>query len=261
MAHPSCRIKTVEMLQPLIEGAGTLILNGDTAEQRHPELRSQGREMFDSLMKLCNENGTDPVVLRGNHDPKLAELDCLDLPEASVFLTHGDVLFPLISPWNPKVWPVSDQIQAIRADVGEEKMACDLEAALDATHQSRFLASGDEEEFRAKRFKNLRAIKKLAWPPRRPIEILKCWMQTPGLAEEFVRDHRPESRFFIFGHTHRPGIWERGEKVLINTGGFLSLGSAQMVEILEDQLSVFAVDESGKTFSKGKRKFFEEFCE
>ncbi|NNE90116.1 MAG: metallophosphoesterase [Verrucomicrobiales bacterium] len=256
LSHPASRIGSPSQLRPLIEGAQTVIFNGDTIEQRHSKVRDRAEQMLGELKEICGKLGADPVIVRGNHDPKISETDWLDLgPEDEIFVTHGDVLFPHISPWNPKIWDVEDEMDAIREEIGSEQIESDLATALEATQRCRLLSRGELERFNFKYFKKLGAALALVLPLRRPIEILRCWIETPGRAREFLSRHRPGARFFLFGHTHRPGVWQKGGKgpILINTGGFLSIGKAKVVEISGGKIMVHGIDESGPAFAIGKK--------
>ncbi len=255
LAHPSCRMEVVEAMRPLIEGAKTVVFNGDTYEQRNPSLREEGEAMFQDLKALCEDCGAESIFLCGNHDAEISELEWLNLVEGKVFLTHGDVLFPLISAWNPKMWKVEPEVWAIRRGVGESAIQENLDSALLATSKTRLLTSGDEAKFKSKRFKAIRAVARLLWPPRRPWEILKCWIQTPSLAADFAKRHRPKAKVFTFGHTHRPFVKIRDGQVLINTGGFLTPGKAQFVEISEGAVSVHEINESGTEIRIGRERF------
>ena len=50
--------------------------------------------------------------------------------------------------------------------------------------------------------------------------VLWYWHTLPRAASKFAKRHAPNSRFFIFGHIHRAGIWRFGKRVVINTGAY-----------------------------------------
>lgn len=252
LGHPGCRIGSVEALRPLIEGVGTVIFNGDTVEQRHPALAAAGARLLGDLQALLAEAGAAGIYLRGNHDPGISALDWLDLAGGRLFLTHGDALFRHLSPWSPKVWKAIPQMEAIRGEYDEADLRGSLATVLDYTHRCRSVAEGTELEFKSGRFKNLRSAARLVWPPGRPVRILGTWLTVPGRAHDFIRQHRPEARAILFGHSHFAGIWRRGGRVAVNTGGFVSVMPARFVDWSGDGLAVRRVDEADGRFMPGR---------
>lgn len=254
LAHPGCRIESVEALAPLLEGAGTVIFNGDTCEQRHRDWAENGRRKVDRLRSLLDRTGVkETILLRGNHDPEISEIDHLDLANGRVFLTHGDAIFRHISPWSPKIWPVIPKMEEVRARFGEDRLASDLETCLECTHRCRTLSKGTGAEFQTSGpFATVRSLARIAWPPRRPLRILKTWATIPREAHDFFGRYRPEARVMLFGHTHLPGAWKKRGRLAINTGGFLSILPARGVEIAGGTIEVFAIEESPKAFRRGK---------
>jgi hypothetical protein len=70
---------------------------------------------------------------------------------------------------------------------------------------------------------------------------LWSWHTMPRRAAEYLIEHRPDARFLVFGHLHRPGVWRFGERVLVNTGGYGSPARPRAVVLEGDTLSVHAV--------------------
>ncbi len=254
LAHPGCRIKSVESLAPLFEGAGTVILNGDTCEQRHRDWLEDGRRQLEKLRALLDRSGVrETILLRGNHDPEISETDHLDLADGRVFATHGDAIFRHLSPWSPKIWPVIPEMEKVRAVFGEERLASDLEARLACAHRCRTLSAGTGNEFETTgRFSTLRSLARIAWPPRRPLGILKTWATIPRDAHDFFDRYRPGARVMLFGHTHLPGYWGKRSRLAINTGGFMSIMPARGVEIAGEIVEVFAIEETPGAVRRGR---------
>lgn len=252
LGHPGCRIDSVEQLRPLLDGAGRVIFNGDTYEQRHRRLVENGTRLFGELNSLLEELGVDATYLTGNHDPGITENHALDLAGGRVFVSHGDTLFRHLSPWSPKIRKVIPEMESIRAIYGEDRLRNDLDALFECAGRCRMLAPAYENEFRRGAWKNLRTALRFAWPPHRPAQILSTWINAPGAAHRFARRHRPEASVFLFGHTHFPGIWKKPERTVINTGGFLSMLPARAVEIRDGTLTCHKIDESPDGFRLGK---------
>ncbi|MCB1234779.1 MAG: metallophosphoesterase family protein [Verrucomicrobiae bacterium] len=254
LGHPGCRVREVEALRPLLEDVPMLVLNGDTSEQRHSQLVERGREQLDAFRALAERTGTRLVFLRGNHDPEASTLDRLDLAEGRVFLTHGDALFRHLSPWSPKIWRVIPDMERLRAEYGEDRLLDDLDLALECAHRCRAISPGYENEFKTGPLKHARTLARIAWPPRRPVNILKTWLSVPRLAHAFAARFRPGARLFLFGHTHFPGVWREGGRLVVNTGGFLSMLPARCVDLDGEVAIVRAVRETGGRFAPGRER-------
>ena len=52
-----------------------------------------------------------------------------------------------------------------------------------------------------------------------------------GAAHRFVERFRPEAKVLLFGHFHRPGLWERGGRYLCNSGAFMRACRPQIAEL------------------------------
>lgn len=258
LGHPGCRVRSVESLRPLFEGIDTVVFNGDTVEQRHEKLAAKGERLLAELVALLEECGCRPVFLRGNHDPRISDADHLDLGGGRLFVTHGDALFRHLSPWSPKVWPVVPRMEEIRAEYGEERLAGDLAAQFECVQRCRALPKGAESEFKTGRFKTVRTLARMAWPPLRPVRIVKTWLTIPRAAHVFASRYRPDARVILFGHSHFAGVWDREGRTAINTGGFLSMMPARAVDFRGDELVVRRIDEgSGSCVPGSETKRFE----
>lgn len=252
LGHPGCRIPSAASLRPLFEGVETAVFNGDTVEQRHPALAAAGARHLAELGGLLADTGTRALFIRGNHDPGISDRDHLDLADGRLFLTHGDALFRHLSPWSPQVWRAAPRMEAVRAEYGEARLAADLAAHLECTHRCRELAEGTELEFRKGRLGSLRGAARHLWPPGRPARILTTWLTMPGRAHELLGRHRPGARAILFGHSHFSGVWRRGDRAAVNTGGFVSMLPARIADLEAGGcLVVRRVDESGGRFAPG----------
>lgn len=262
LGHPACRIQSVEQLCPLIDGAGTVVFNGDTIEQRSPELAERSEVLFEQLQTLLNEQNVEAVFLRGNHDPQVSEMDYLDIPEYQALIVHGDCLYRNISPWNPKIWKLEAEFAKLAESLFSTPGSPDFPSLLNYTQQCRLLAKGDEGRSLPGRFKKIRSAIRLVYPFRRPIEVVRCWREHGKRLRMFHQQHAADKNYVLVGHVHRRGIYpldESGKRWGINTGGFLSLGKAQVVEFSgaetgEPRVVVFEVDERSTGIRLGAQK-------
>jgi predicted phosphodiesterase len=245
LAHPGCRIESIDDLRPLFEGVGErIIFNGDTIEQRHAEFVEIGSSWLEKLKSLGVEYGLELTFIRGNHDPFISDLDYVALGKRDqILVTHGDVLYPNISPWSPRVERMHDEWERLW-DQLEPEVAKDLEVRCDYTDQARRLGFTYHDDFKRGRFALLRTLIRLGWPPRRPYKILETWLTAHRVAGDFAETYRPETGTLIFGHTHRAGDWKVGGRRVINTGGYISAAGARYIDFdpATDALSVCPTD-------------------
>ena len=207
---------SADALRPLWQGADELILNGDTAELSHPTLRASAAREVMRIQDLCEEDGVRLTFLSGNHDPLITDRRFLRLCSGEVFLTHGDMLHPAISPWTS----YAKQLRELHEDALSQLELMDRaqleQQAMAAAHASHIkwdhLAADNQPKMGqlAKRVDQARKVAKVLW----------FWHRLPKLAASFAARYAPESRFFIFGHIHRAGVWQFGNQTIINTGSY-----------------------------------------
>ena len=261
LGHPACRVDSIEQLRPLFEGVATVVFNGDTIEQRSPLLIEYANQLFEQLKQLLDELNVAAIFLRGNHDPNISTTEYLELPEFNTLIIHGDCLYKSLSPWNPKIWKLEPQFEVLKQEIEADYTDFDsnLDTRLKYTQACRLIAAGDEAKSVKKRFKKIRSAIQLIYPFRRPVEILRCWIGHGGLVNRFRQQYDIKSRYLLCGHIHRPGIHSLTVTGTtgINTGGFLSLGSAHLVDFVTSsvgaEINVHKVDESGDSFRVGKK--------
>lgn len=247
-------MKSVAALRPLFEGAERVIFNGDTTEQRHSQMKDEGKRLLGELEALLSELSVSTLFLRGNHDPEISNQDHVELADGRVLVTHGDAVFRHLSPWSPEIWKVIPEMERLRREIGEDVLESELEACLDYVHRSRYLPKGGRLAFRRSGlFPRLASILRLAWPPARPLKILHTWATIPRQAHAFLGKYRPESQVLLFGHTHLAGRWRRDERSVINTGGFVSFSPARCVELEEGRITLRRVEErEGESYALGE---------
>lgn len=251
LGNNASMVGSAEVLLPLFEGTGTLVLNGDTFDQRH---RVQGEasvhpvEIFEALAERA---GTDLVVISGNHDPDSSTVYHLDLMDGQILVTHGDVLYPEIAPWShfaaqfrEMIRKELDELENPGGHSLEHLLATNKSVARQILTQPHFYFPTNEGFFRH--------LLRYLWPPSRILRILGSWRRLPVSAANLAVDHRPEARYVIVGHTHYPGIWSRKGRRIINTGSFLPLLGRRLVDIHEDHLEVRKIRRSGHVFHPGR---------
>ncbi len=236
LGHDRSLIRRAEELRPLLAGADEVIFNGDTLQERADVFRPRSLSLVEELQEVCREEGVRPGFLRGNHDPAAWPWEMVDLRGGLVTVTHGDVWLRLISPWSRAMPQYRSLLEAIYAEY-PPVAELDLGQRFDLLQRCRMAMPPLESGLYSRSTGSRSALfLREMWPPRRPWEIFKAYAMLPGLALEFVRTFRPNSRVMVFGHTHRARIWRRGGRLLINTGAFVTFAQPLMVEIKDRSL-------------------------
>jgi len=234
----SSRVRSLDQLRPLFDGATSLLFNGDTFDTRpgpNPEvtarIRGEVRDFFPTL-------GLPVTFLTGNHDPDLSPRHLADLAGGKVFVTHGDILFDTIVPWGQDVALICERMNTATAALPgweerplEERLRVirQIAASIPQRHQS--------EQHPLKYA--LRFAMDTVWPPTRIVKVLRAWREVPRRAASLLRKDRPLARFALFGHTHHPGIWRiPSGATVINTGAFCRPFSSFVADLSPGRLLV-----------------------
>jgi len=228
---------SADALRPLWQDADELIFNGDLAELSDPKWRVHAARQVMRLQDLCEEDGVRLTMLSGNHDPLLTDRRFLRLCHGEVFLTHGDMLHPAISPWTSHARQLRDlhddalkQLELVdRAQLDQQAMAAAHASNLKWDHLAEHRPP--ERGFVMNKLDHARKVAKVLW----------FWHQLPKLAAQFAQRYAPDARFFIFGHIHRAGIWHFGHQTIINTGSYHCPRNPHAVVIQDQTLAVHRV--------------------
>jgi len=226
-----------DALRPLWQDADELIINGDLAELSDPKWRVHAARQVMRLQDLCEEDGVRLTMLSGNHDPLLTDRRFLRLCHGEVFLTHGDMLHPAISPWTSHARQLrelhDDALKTLelvdRAQLDQQAMAAAHASNLKWDHLAEHRAP--ERGFVMNKLDHARKVAKVLW----------FWHRLPKLAARFAQRYAPDARFFVFGHIHRAGIWRFGHQTIINTGSYHCPRNPHAVVIQDQALAVHRV--------------------
>jgi len=234
LGYPNCRVQSVDQLAPLMEDVKAIVFNGDTAELRFLQERAQ-------LDALCREFRVEPVFLTGNHDPTISENHCLELADGAVFVTHGDILFHGFFPQSTEVG------QACREELEALGPDADLLLRLQASRRAVKILEplGLYPGF-------WKALAPHLWPPWRLLHILSIWMRAPSLINELVERDVPYARCILTGHTHYSGVWRRGGRLIVNTGGFVPMSRPLVAELDGNMLTVRRIMSAHNQFWPGR---------
>src|SRR5581483_4543041 len=217
--HPACIVDKPAALLPLFRGMGTVVFNGDSVELRFLRGRSEGKNNASKLRELVTNEGAQPVFINGNHDPIIAKESHLDLVDGAVLVTHGDMLFHDISPWSIEAKIMAEAHTKALEELHGDAFH-DFEQRLSASKRAALALELHKPSIPRGPLAPLATIARECWPPWRPLQIFRCWFQTPAKAVALARVFRPRARIILIGHTHLCGIWRRGPRVVVNTGSF-----------------------------------------
>jgi predicted phosphodiesterase len=252
-ADRGSRVRSLGQLRPLLEGATSFLLNGDTLDTRPKGDAERTAQMRLEVDDFFGSFGIPITFLTGNHDPDISKQHAAEFAAGSVLVTHGDVLFDAIVPWSKDAPVIRQKIIAALAALPEEHSAR-LEERLTAFRSvAATIPQHHQSEQDPLRYA-IRLAGDTVWPPHRVLSIVRAWRETPGLAATFARRHRPKARFIVIGHTHKPGVWRTASGiVVINTGAFCRPFGPMAAEVSADRIRVRSVQFRKGEFHLGPR--------
>jgi len=251
LGHRASLIKHPEQLASIMEGPGSVVFNGDTAEMRTDEDRIIGRKLAADLARVCHHVGRKAFFVNGNHDPTVSNTNHLDLGFGSILATHGDILYLGVAPWGRDAHHYLKKHRQILDRLGPDGYG-DFEKRLLATKRTSIELQMIERPLSRGCAPELRLLVRNSWPPWRPLKIAKAWLDLPRLANDLAKAFRPRAKFVVVGHTHYPGVWKLAHRVIINTGGFVPYFGALAVLIESGRLEVREVKLWQDKFVLGK---------
>ena len=255
LGHRASRIDDASRLEPLLRPFRTAIFNGDTAELWYAADRPLGRKLTADLARFCHHVGCKAIFINGNHDPDISEVNHLDLHGGALLVTHGDILFLGVAPWSKDAKQYLSAHRRMLKNLGGETLDS-FEHQLFATKRASLELQMWENPANSGNgsLTGLRLLALQAWPPTRPLKIVRAWWQTPSLAADLMKLFRPQARVALIGHTHYPGVWRRSDRVIVNTGSFLNPMSALAGIIEGERLEIRSVNQRNANFALGKVK-------
>ncbi len=238
LSHPAVRASRrvrAEHLRPLWQGARRLVVAGDLAELQMEPARVEAAREVDELRELCERDGVELVVLSGNHDAFVSDRRHLLMMGGRVLVTHGDVLHPAIAPWARGAGTMKQRtLEALERyrQPDEPPGSLDLPRRLEVAQNVANLQFAESEG------KGGHGVAELLLRPDRVAAMAWYWKTQPELAASLLEAAAPSASVIVFGHSHRPGVWRRRGRVVINTGSFVLPFRPRVVRIDGDTLRV-----------------------
>lgn len=252
LGHPATRLKSAEMLEPLLRSVRTAIFNGDSGELINIERHRLVCRKLTELTEVCQRNGVEPVFIAGNHDPVISTAHHWDLFGGKVLVTHGDALHPTIAPWSREAAGLARERRRLLAGAAEPESFADLlllakRCALVAARYDSGLPPG----WTARIALMSRFVRK----PWRAAITVRYWARVNDYCRRLQRQHRPDARLMLIGHTHRAGVWPLSGFTLVNTGGFQPLARPLAAILDERRALVHRVERHAQHFRLGRKIF------
>jgi len=251
VGHPASYIKHPDELAPLFRDVASVVFNGDSVEMLWLMNRDRAAEQVEQISSVCLAQGARPVFLAGNHDPVVSSAGYLDLVGGSILVTHGDILFHDIAPWSSEARILGPEHLRILEGMSDDERQ-DLAERLVAVKKTALKFEMHEPKRPGGGLAKLRTLIREGWPPWRALGIIRCWMLTPGAAEELAKRFRPKAKFVLIGHTHYAGVWHRNGRVIINTGSFMPISGRTAVRIEANRMEVRKIVKVGNQWNFGK---------
>jgi predicted phosphodiesterase len=245
------RLHSPAALAPLFDGAGNVVLNGDTLDTRQSCDPGATAALRAEVIEFFARHSPPATLLTGNHDPDISSKHLLELAGGRVLVTHGDILFDDLVPWGRDAPLLRRLVVAELAglppaarELLEERLAAfrRVAGAVPQRHQS--------ERNRLKYA--LGFVSDTIWPPFRILNVLRAWRDAPACAAALSRRHRPRAGFFIMGHLHRPGVWQPpGGPVVLNTGSFCPPFGGAVVDLVPGRIALRRIERQRGEFRLG----------
>lgn len=252
IGHPGSIFRSVDELEPLLDGINQLVLNGDSTEDCSSELADASQRSLVRLIDLAETRGVAVTRTRGNHDPLVEDHGYIRVSGRAVLVTHGDACFPYGSPWSGGL----DQARPALEQVARDHGAAEITTLDQRLALARDWAQCFHPPVRAvtSRMNGLiRVFARAFWPPHAGWRLVSTRLAALRYVDDFLDQFAPETQVMVFGHIHRAGVWRRKSgRVLINTGAFQPLAGRLACDLSSDGITVRRIDRVDGRFQTTK---------
>ncbi len=249
--HKASTVKSLDQLAPLTEQVDHLIFNGDTLEQKYrdsPLHESDPLPTFTQFSNFFEKRVPEVTYITGNHDPQVSSSHHCFLNSNEVFVTHGDAIFENITPWCGILKSINNALDKLGTPGSHQS----LSERLDLTKRVTIEAHKDTLKHDPTVWGKFLVFAHQAWPPTKPFRVIKAWRDAPDKAVQLAKESALPSKFIVIGHTHFPGIWQRGEHIVINTGSYFPWPTRYAVDVEGSSLKIRKVVKKQGKFHPGR---------
>lgn len=226
LGHPASHLSEPELLFPVLEAAGSVVINGDSYEALNVRRREAATLKNRRLLDFLRNRRTPCIQITGNHDPEVSDFHHLDLLDGRIFVTHGDALHPDVAPWSREAKAL--RTERLRIETAEPERALDrqtLDGRLRLAKRCALVVGSEDRHGNRRLMARFLMTGQFAMQPWRAARAVRYWASVPNLASAMRDQFRPAAKLMLIGHSHRPGIWRREGWTLVNTGSFQPLSS------------------------------------
>jgi len=207
-------IDVVAALEPVLSQTDEVILNGDVAELHIPRHREVASRDLERLRTMLDRRGVRLTIIAGNHDPLVDERRSMRLATGAVLAFHGDAVHPSLAPWSPAARALRAAYRR-RLESHPPQERGRLEVILEASREA-----ATHEWSGPNAARHAGQAWRLLLRPFSVLRVLAFWREYPALVADFAGRHAPEAQMVLVGHSHWPGAWEVGGRMILNTGAF-----------------------------------------
>lgn len=231
LGHPKTKITDVRQLQFLFEDCTHLVVCGDLCEDRPSPYQEIGREMREAFISMSQNTGVKLILLAGNHDPN-EEASILHIKEQKLYALHGHALFKNIAPWG---WEYLKNKKLCHELICSYPDAdTNIYSRLELARKMSLIVPPIFHQKKKTKNKLLGFLLHSAWPPERPIQIIRAWLTMLGKMHQFSQTFFNDSEIVIFGHFHRRAYSYKKNRLCLNLGACFHHAQSYAADLMPD---------------------------
>ena len=192
------------------------------------------------------------IFITGNHDPDISDVHEILAGSDRVWIQHGDVCLPGLTPWSRQAAQLQhllEQHLATEPIPDWSRVEVRFRVARAVARTETHLPDRTTRSLGA----HLTWVRETFFPPRQVIAMLRSWRDLPTLTAELARAQRPTAQVVVTGHVHFPGIWHpTNGPVVVNTGSFFRPLGGNLVDVHPDRVEVRSIVRRGGSFHPGR---------
>lgn len=233
LGHERSEVPPIDDLAPLLDDTGMLVVAGDLAESRNSDWKNRALKLRDAFRNMCRQRGVELIEISGNHDPDVPAL-LARFWGGSVVAMHGHALFKEVAPWSWEYLHNREHCQELIRSYPHADT--DLEERLELSRAVSLFTTPIMKRNDGVKNKYMRGLLHCFWPPTRPLNILRGWVECGARAQSFAEQFFPEAKVLITGHFHRSGFWKYPQRTIVNTGAWFTHATPYVLDMRDGQI-------------------------